>query len=103
MKDQHIKKLEDTLAGKLFGLTKDEAHSLGICVKCKAQILGFNDETSRREYGITGFCQKCQDEFYEQEEACWGSYEEERQEYEANTEDWDAEAEHYHGYYSEEM
>ena len=80
-----------------------DKHTLGVCVKCKTKILGFDDEVSRNEHKTTGLCQKCQNEFHEQEKACWGSYEEEKQEYEANFEDWDAEAEHYHGYYSEEM
>ena len=75
----------------------------GICVWCEENSSEFRDEESERTYQKFGICQKCQDEFYEQEEACWGSYEEEKQECEANTEDWDAEAEHYHGYYSEEM
>ena len=38
----------------------------GICPFCKQKIdeKEFVDDISRREYEISGLCQKCQDEFF---------------------------------------
>ena len=36
----------------------------GICVKCGRDASKFKDEVSIKEYLITKFCQKCQDEYY---------------------------------------
>ena len=47
-----------------------EAVQAGLCAKCGGKSgdyktgEGFTDEVSRREYGITGYCQQCQDDFY---------------------------------------
>lgn len=44
------------------------AIATGMCVSpplgCGQRVSGFNDETSAREYKITGMCQGCQDKFY---------------------------------------
>ncbi len=53
------------LAMDLFGMTKEDAIQKKICVKCKKKVGLFDDQASAREYQITGFCQKCQDELYE--------------------------------------
>lgn len=38
----------------------------GICTMCKKEIKeeDFIDELSKKEYTISGLCQKCQDEFF---------------------------------------
>ena len=52
------------------GMDRLEAVQTGMCAKCGGKAgnyktgEGFEDETSRREYGIIGFCQKCQNDFY---------------------------------------
>lgn len=41
--------------------------SQGICNYCKKEFnvdTEFKDEVSRREYKISGFCQKCQDDIF---------------------------------------
>ena len=41
------------------------------CEACKAPIAGpqdFRDEESRREFHISGMCQKCQDEVFNEPE-----------------------------------
>lgn len=44
---------------------KDKAN--GICPFCKEKVDpdSFRDELSRKEFRISGLCQKCQDEFYD--------------------------------------
>ena len=52
------------------GMDRLEAVQAGLCAKCAGKSgnyetgEGFTDDASRREYGITGYCQRCQDDFY---------------------------------------
>lgn len=43
-----------------------EDYQNGICPFCKEKIItmDFKDELSRREYEISGLCQKCQDKTF---------------------------------------
>lgn len=45
------------------------AREQGFCPFCKEPISmdGFKDQLSRREYEISGLCQKCQDKIFEVE------------------------------------
>ena len=54
---------EDT-AMKLFGRSRSLAIAGGGCVKCGEVATDFRDELSRKEYGISGICQGCQDEIF---------------------------------------
>lgn len=38
----------------------------GICATCGKQVGEFRDELSRREFKISGMCQECQDEVFEE-------------------------------------
>ena len=51
---------EDT-AMRLFGRSRRLAIAGNQCVKCGAHNLEFRDELSRKEHGISGLCQPCQD------------------------------------------
>lgn len=55
-----------------------EAHrsvaiATGMCASppfgCGQKVDGFRDDLSAKEYKITGFCQKCQDQMFESEQA----------------------------------
>ncbi len=48
-----------------FGRSTIEALKNKFCVACGQQAITFKDELSRTEYGISGMCQKCQDEVFE--------------------------------------
>jgi len=52
---------KEEMAYRLFGRSRTVAMSGGQCVKCGEFNLEFNDELSRKEYGISGLCQCCQD------------------------------------------
>ena len=52
---------KEEMALRLFGRSRTVAMSNGQCVKCGGFNLEFNDELSRKEYGISGLCQRCQD------------------------------------------
>ena len=49
-----------------FKQTRSEATATQTCCKCGAScpLESFRDECSRREYGMTRWCQNCQDEFF---------------------------------------
>lgn len=63
-KAKHI----ENLLTKLAGISRQEAEKRGICTWCKKEVTGFRDEISEKEYMISGFCQKCQDETFGKEE-----------------------------------
>lgn len=55
----------ENLLTSIAGISRSEANSLGICTWCKQEIREpFRDELSKREYQISGFCQKCQDDTF---------------------------------------
>ena len=35
-----------------------------ICIKCEGDASRFTDEVSRKEFAISGWCQHCQDEIF---------------------------------------
>jgi hypothetical protein len=50
----------DELARVMFGR---ERHG-DVCVTCGGEVGEFRDALSRKEYGISGMCQKCQDSVF---------------------------------------
>ena len=63
-KGNFLKEFQDAYAKQMFGRTKDEATAQNICTACGKEITGFRDVLSEKEYGISGFCQQCQDEVF---------------------------------------
>lgn len=61
-KDPEIEKI---LTG-LVGISRQEAAQKGICPTCRGYVTGFKDHASVIEHQISGMCQKCQDNFFEQ-------------------------------------
>ena len=60
--------LKEEMAQSIFGRSPSLAKAAGQCVKCGEFNLEFNDELSRKEYGISGLCQCCQDSIFGTEE-----------------------------------
>jgi len=56
--------LANQIALEIFKITKTKAIEKRICIKCKAQVTSFKDKLSEKEYFLSGFCQKCQDEYF---------------------------------------
>jgi len=56
----------DNFAKKTFGRSETEAKEKGVCVFCGKEIKmeDFKDQLSIKEYEISGFCQKCQDDTF---------------------------------------
>jgi hypothetical protein len=66
--------VKEEMAFKLFGRSRTLAIAGNGCVKCGEVARGlfaavdFRDECSRKEYGISGLCQTCQDGIFGVEE-----------------------------------
>lgn len=66
-RSKELQDFVDDLSEKAFGKSQTEAMKKKECVFCHAEIKpeDFRDELSRKEYAISGICQKCQDEVFE--------------------------------------
>ena len=61
-----LQEMKDAMSMDLFGMTKDEAVSMGICVNCKEEALPkCYSEAGRKEFRISGMCERCFDEISE--------------------------------------
>lgn len=62
----------------LAGITGKDRKSIirsNACTTCDGDAAEFKDELSRKEYTISGMCQKCQDSVFEQDdEDDWDEY-----------------------------
>lgn len=57
-----LQKLKDTLAKELYGQTAKDAQKTGLCINCKQPALpNCYSEAGRKEYRISGLCEKCFD------------------------------------------
>ena len=56
----------DNFTKKAFGMSQTEAKEKKVCPFCHKPINveDFRDELSIKEYGISGLCQKCQDDTF---------------------------------------
>ena len=52
---------KDEMAMSLFGRSRVLAIAGKGCVKCGEAAVDFKDELSKKEFGISGLCQACQD------------------------------------------
>ena len=58
-----LKEFKDALARDVFGKTKEEAVSMGLCINCgKPALERCYSDAGRREYCISGLCEVCFDE-----------------------------------------
>ena len=59
----NLKELTDNIAKDIYGTTPSEAKKTGLCIQCKEEALPkCYSEAGRREYQISGLCEKCFDE-----------------------------------------
>jgi len=52
----------------IFGKDRVQCIKENVCTACGGHALTFKDDLSRKEYTISGFCQNCQDDFFETSE-----------------------------------
>lgn len=63
-KTSEMKTAIDDLSMDTFGVKTSDSIKGKMCVFCKQEATEFKDELSRREFGISGICQVCQDEVF---------------------------------------
>ena len=63
-----MEKLLEQMCGDIFGVSRKATIEGNVCVSCGGGATEFEDETSEREYGISGFCQTCQNDVFNGEE-----------------------------------
>lgn len=63
-KSPEIQNFLDEFGLKFFGRSRSLAKAGNGCVMCGGPADIFRDELSRREFGISGICQECQDKFF---------------------------------------
>lgn len=51
----------NSISKELFGRDRTKSIESDICVSCGGEAIEFDDELSRQEFTISGFCQRCQD------------------------------------------
>jgi hypothetical protein len=51
----------DDLGKMVYGRSASECIKSDVCVACGGPAVEFSDGLSRREFSISGLCQKCQD------------------------------------------
>lgn len=63
-KSPEVTAMLDGLAIAKFGRSRSVCLANEECVQCGGPAKEFTDETSRKEYGMSCFCQTCQDAFF---------------------------------------
>jgi hypothetical protein len=57
-----LEAFKENIIKRRYGRTIQEAHFLGICIDCgKPALQNCYSEAGKREYGISGLCEKCFD------------------------------------------
>jgi hypothetical protein len=59
-----LDQFKEDSAMSLFGRSRSLAIAGNGCVKCGELATDFRDEVSRKEFGISGLCQPCQDSIF---------------------------------------
>lgn len=53
-----------SLTEELYGRSRTESITSGICVTCGGDATAFRDALSQKEFTISGMCQGCQDKTF---------------------------------------
>jgi len=63
-RDKVIQDFLDWCNNISYGKTQKEAEKEKVCLYCGKVLGEFKVEINKKEYEISGMCQKCQDEFF---------------------------------------
>ena len=66
-KSPAVEQALEHLSQQTYGNSRTKSFAEHTCVKCGKLADKFSDELSAKEYKISGLCQECQDEFFEQD------------------------------------
>ena len=64
----------DSFLSMIFGVDRNYGIKNNICTNCgnSVNLSSFKDAISIKEYGISGFCQECQDEIFTENKEDFG-------------------------------
>ena len=62
-----LSRATDAIGKTMAGRTRAEARAAGCCVGCGRPLGRFRDWESKKEYGLSGLCQRCQDQAFAEE------------------------------------
>ena len=63
-KSLRMNKVLEDVGELLLGRSRIESITEDKCISCGGEANQFNNDLSRREFTISGFCQKCQDSVF---------------------------------------
>jgi hypothetical protein len=63
-----VRDMLDNMTNALYGRSASDSIKADVCVSCRKPAVEFTDELSRREFAISGLCQKCQDFIFNPDE-----------------------------------
>ena len=63
-RDDAQEQFNEALGQELFGQSPSECIGKDVCVSCGGDATDFKDNLSKREFQISGLCQKCQDSIF---------------------------------------
>ena len=63
-KSEEMDDFLNELSSLIFGESRTESIRGNACVSCGEDASEFEDSLSRKEYGISGLCQGCQDQVF---------------------------------------
>lgn len=66
-KTPEMERFLDEMSEQMFGRRRSASKSAKICVMCGGDATEFRNELSRKEYEISGLCQRCQDAVFKEE------------------------------------
>jgi len=60
----NMEQFKEQMSMQVFGRSVSLAMAVSQCVSCGKPAAHFRDQLSLKEYGISGLCQRCQDEIF---------------------------------------
>ena len=60
-KSQEMIDFLNSMTEEIFGKSRSDCLEDNTCVTCGSKVSCFRDAISKKEYGISGMCQSCQD------------------------------------------
>lgn len=63
-KSSEVEQLLEDFSKNFLAQPRSTAFPTQTCVMCKGPATEFKDALSKKEYGLSGICQKCQDSIF---------------------------------------
>lgn len=61
---ENLEEFKEKFGQMTYGRSREQCLNEGICIQCGCDAKDFRNEISEREFKLTVWCQKCQDNFF---------------------------------------